>query len=84
MSNLLLLVRYEVLTAVNIKTMVLWNVTPYSMVYRYQNFGTYLPCYVVLPLEVCNISFSQSSLTLVKNVFAYYYYFIFITALYSK
>jgi len=43
---------------VNIKTMVLWNVTPYSMVYRYQNIGAYLPCYVVLPPEACNISFS--------------------------
>lgn len=84
MSNLLLLVRYEVLPVLNIKTMVLWNVTPYSMVYRYQNIGTYLPCYMVLPPEACNISFSQSSLTLVKKTFSGYYYFIFIKVLYSK
>jgi hypothetical protein len=77
MSNVLLLVRYQVLTVVNIKTMVLGSVTPYSMVYRYQNIGTYLPCYVVLPPEACIISFSQSSLTLVKNFFRLLLFYIY-------
>jgi len=54
-------VRFEVLTAVNIKTIISWDVTPYSLVNSHKNAGeTHCP-QLELNLKVSTVYFPENS-----------------------